>query len=56
MGPSAYSWITSGARMTRSGTYAEVPRIFMSRLATAPSSRNVRRYHVWSASASLTRR
>ena len=52
-GPSAYSWITSGARISSSGTYADVPSTRISRLATAPSSRSVDRNHRCSASASL---
>ncbi len=56
VGPSAYCWITSGARINRSGTYADVPSTRISRFATAPSSRRVDRYHRWSDNSSLIRR
>ena len=56
VGPSAYCWITSGARINNSGTNAEVPSTRISRLATALSSRKVLRYQRWSDSASLMRR
>ncbi|CKR76614.1 Uncharacterised protein [Mycobacterium tuberculosis] len=48
--------MTRGARINRSGTYAEVPKTCMSRLATAGLSRSVARYQLSVASASLSRR
>lgn len=56
LGPSAYIWMTSGARINNSGMYAEVPSTRMRRLATAPSSRSVPRNQRRSECSSLRRR
>jgi hypothetical protein len=55
-GPSPYCWMTSGARIKSSGTYADVPSTCISRLATAGSSRSVDRYQRCPAIASLSLR